>query len=68
MSTRAGLLVLALIFAAIAVGVALRDARAQGTQVRCIDGQCMVPQAMLIELVQKADLAEEYARMCRWPG
>ena len=66
MTTRAGLVVLALIFAAIAVLVVLRDARAAPQQVRCVDGYCLVPQDMMITILQKADRAEEYARLCGW--
>lgn len=66
MTNRLGLAIVVLLIVALVALVAWRDALAQQAQVRCVDGFCMVPQAMLIELVQKADLAEEYARLCRW--
>lgn len=35
-------------------------------QIRCMQGMCVVPMAVLEELAKGAALAEEYARLCGW--
>lgn len=66
MTTRGGLVVLAIIFLAIIAVAVMREARGAGERVRCDGNYCMVPQQVMIDLVQKADLAEDYAKMCGW--
>lgn len=43
-------------------------ASAEPAQIQCVGDVCIVPKAVLEQLVASADLAEAAGRMCGWPG
>lgn len=52
-------------------GLVLDAKRAQGqdrVQIKCVDGMCLVPQDVMLDLVKDAQTAVEYAKLCSWGG